>query len=105
MNEIRFTKKEAALLDLLERNPGRVVPRGFLLENVWGYNGGVRSRTLDVHVSRLRTKLAADLTVRIHAVAGVGYLLERCGQPIEAGPAEDPSDTRGELTVLASAIG
>ena len=37
MNETRFTKMEAALLDLLERNPGRVVPRGFLLENVWGY--------------------------------------------------------------------
>ncbi len=80
MTQIRFTKKEAKVLDLLERNPGRVVTRRFLFENVWGYNEGARTRTLDVHISRLRTKLAGNVDVRIHAISGLGYMLERCGQ-------------------------
>ena len=80
MTQIRFTKKEAKVLDLLERNPGRVVTRKFLLENVWGYNERARTRTLDVHISRLRTKLAGNVDVRIHAISGLGYMLERCGQ-------------------------
>jgi DNA-binding response OmpR family regulator len=84
MNETRFTRKEAQVLDLLERNPGRVVTRKFLLENVWGYKDGARTRTLDVHISRLRIKLATDVKVRILAVAGLGYLLERFSQPNEA---------------------
>ena len=45
MTEIRFTKKEAKVLDLLERNPGRIVTRKLLLENVWGYRG----RSKDPH--------------------------------------------------------
>ena len=85
MNETHFTRKEAQVLDLLERNPGRVVTRKFLLENVWGYKDGVGTRTLDVHISRLRVKLATDVKVRILAVAGLGYLLERFSQPIKAG--------------------
>ncbi len=81
MNEIRFSKKEAKVLDLLERSPGRVVTRKFLLETVWGYNEGVKTRTLDVHISRLRSKLTANLGIRIHAISGQGYRLEHCGQP------------------------
>jgi DNA-binding response OmpR family regulator len=83
MNETRFPRKEAQVLDLLERNPGRVVTRKFLLENVWGDKDGVRTRTLDVHISRLRIKLATDVKVRILAVAALGYLLERFSQPNE----------------------
>jgi hypothetical protein len=43
-----------------------------------------------VHISRLRAKLATDANVRIHAVAGLGDLLERCSQPREAPPGEIP---------------
>jgi hypothetical protein len=73
MSEIRLSKKEAKVLDLLERSPGRVVTRKFLLETVWGYNEGVKTRTLDVHISRLSSKLTANLGIRIqrHLWAGL----------------------------------
>jgi DNA-binding response OmpR family regulator len=78
MTQIRFTKKEVKVLDLLERNSGRIVTRKVLLESVWGYREGAKTRTVDVHISRLRAKLAGNADVRIHAIAGLGYLLE-CG--------------------------
>jgi len=83
MTEIRFAKKEAKVLDLLERNPGWIVTRKLLLENVWGYREGVKTRTVDVHVSRLRARLAGNADVRIHAIAGLSYLLECGGRPAE----------------------
>jgi len=91
MTETRFTKMEARVLDLLQRNAGQIVARTFFLENVWGYKSGVKSRTLDVHISKLRAKLAIDPNLRIRAVAGLGYRLER-GQPIQSFPAEDSSN-------------
>jgi two-component system OmpR family response regulator len=96
MTETHFTDKEAKVLNLLEQNRGSVVTRKFLLENVWGYNGQVRTRTLDVHISRLRAKLATDENVRIHAVAGLGYLLERRSQRLETSPEGSSSGARGE---------
>ena len=83
MTQIRFTRKEAKVLDVLERSPGEVVTRKFLLDKVFGYNEG--TRTLDVHVSRLRAKLSAKLDVRISCVRGLGYILERCYMPPEPG--------------------
>jgi DNA-binding response OmpR family regulator len=56
MPETRFTKMEAGVLDLLERNAGQIVTRTFFLENLWGYKDGVKSRTLEVHISKLRAK-------------------------------------------------
>lgn len=85
MAQIRFTRKEAEVLDVLERSPGEVVTRKFLLDKVFGYNEGVKTRTLDVHVSRLRAKLSAKLDVRISCVRGLGYILERCIMPPEPG--------------------
>jgi DNA-binding response OmpR family regulator len=67
MTETRLTKKEAGVLDLLQCNVGQIVTRTFLLESVWGYKSGVKSRTLDVHISKLRTKLAIDPNLRISA--------------------------------------
>src|SRR5580692_6216001 len=90
MTETRFTKMEAGVLDLLQHNVGQIVTRTFFLENVWGYKSGVKSRTLDVHISKLRAKLAIDPNLRIRAVVGLGYRLER-GQPIQSFPAETPS--------------
>ena len=96
MTETHFTDKEAKVFDLLEQNRGSVVTRKFLLENVWGYNDQVRTRTLDVHISRLRAKLATEVNFRIHAVTGMGYLLERRSQPLETSPEGNPSGARGE---------
>jgi len=76
MHQIRLTKKEAQILDLLERNAGEMVSKKLLLEHVWGYREGVRTRTLDVHISRLRNKLAHIPDIRILTVTGLGYLIE-----------------------------
>lgn len=70
-----LTKKEHELLDLLEQNPGRCFSRGFLLRKVWGYSEQTRTRTVDVHVSRLRKKLEGKRQVAIHTVVGQGYVL------------------------------
>ena len=104
MTETRFTKMEAGVLDLLQRNAGQIVTRTFFLENVWGYKSGVKSRTLDVHISKLRAKLAIDPNLRIRAVVGLGYRLER-GQPIQSCPAEDSSNGRRKLAGVASMLG
>ena len=75
MSEIQLTKKEAQILDLLERNAGEPVSKKLLLERVWGYREGVRTRTLDVHISRLRNKLASRASIRILTITGLGYLM------------------------------
>ena len=75
MGKLHLTKKEAQILDLLERNAGEPVSKKLLLEHVWGYREGVRTRTLDVHISRLRNKLAHRPSVRILTIAGLGYYL------------------------------
>ena len=74
------------------------------LENVWGYKSRVKSRTLDVHISKLRAKLAIDPNLRIRAVVGLGYRLDR-GQPIQSFPAEDSSNGRRTLAGVASMLG
>ena len=78
-NAAKLTRKEAALLELLERNPGRWLSRAYLLNTIWGYKGETSTRTVDVHVSRLRKKLQGRRDVTIHAVTGHGYVLQRNG--------------------------
>jgi len=53
----RLTRMEATLLHWLRQYPRQCLSREFLLQTVWGYQPGVRSRTLDVHIRRLRRKL------------------------------------------------
>jgi two-component system phosphate regulon response regulator PhoB len=74
---VRLTRKEKQLLDLLESQPGRCFSRPFLLRHVWGYSDEARTRTVDVHVSRLRKKLGERRDIAIHAVVRRGYMLER----------------------------
>jgi DNA-binding response OmpR family regulator len=71
--EVRMTRKEFALLSELARNQGRVLTREVLLDRVWGATYYGDSRTLDVHIRRLRQKLG-DSTV-IETVTGIGYRL------------------------------
>ena len=70
--EVRLTRKEFALLSNLIKNSGRVATRQNLLDNVWGYSYFGDTRTLDVHIRRLRQKLG-DCGDRIETVVGIGY--------------------------------
>jgi two-component system, OmpR family, alkaline phosphatase synthesis response regulator PhoP len=71
--EIRLTRKEMRLLDELARNEGRVMMRDVLLDRIWGLRNYGDSRTLDVHIRRLRTKLGNPRL--IETITGVGYRL------------------------------
>ena len=84
-------KKEFDLFALLVRNAGQVVPRQSLLALVWGYGGDVRTRTLDVHVRRLRSKLGCHADRYIETIFGIGYRFQPCSatDPLGSFPAED----------------
>jgi DNA-binding response OmpR family regulator len=58
--KVRLTEKETAILKYLFRAGGKVVPRQTLLNEVWGYNAGVTTHTLETHVYRLRQKIERD---------------------------------------------
>jgi DNA-binding response OmpR family regulator len=58
--KVRLTDKESAILKFLYRANDRVVGRDVLLNEVWGYNAGVTTHTLETHVYRLRQKIEAD---------------------------------------------
>jgi DNA-binding response OmpR family regulator len=68
-----LTYKEFELLKYLAQHPGRVFSRAQLLQEVWGYDYYGGTRTVDVHVRRLRAKLGPDHEVLIGTVRNVGY--------------------------------
>jgi DNA-binding response OmpR family regulator len=69
---VRLTRREFELLRYLVQNKNRVVSRDRLLERVWGYDRMVETRSVDVHVGRLRNKLGAAGR-QIETVVGLGY--------------------------------
>jgi len=69
---VKLTRKEFTLLEYLIKNTGRVATRQQLLDNVWGYSYFGDTRTLDVHIRRLRQKMDECGTC-IETVVGVGY--------------------------------
>jgi two-component system alkaline phosphatase synthesis response regulator PhoP len=73
--EVELTPKEFDFLKLLLQNPGRAFTREFLLEHLWGYEYFGDTRTVDVHVRRLRQKIETDPAdpVYLETVRGVGY--------------------------------
>ena len=68
----RLTRREFELLQFLVHNRNRVVSRDRLLEKVWGYEREVETRSIDVHVGRLRAKLGPAAR-QIETVVGLGY--------------------------------
>jgi len=74
---VQLTRKEFALLEHLILNSGRVATRQQLLDNVWGYSYFGDTRTLDVHIRRLRQKLD-ECSACIETVVGVGYRFTGC---------------------------
>lgn len=75
---VSLPPKEFALLHLLAENAGRVLPRQLIIDRVWGADYFGDTKTLDVHIKRLRSRIEADphQPVLIQTVRGVGYTLE-----------------------------
>ena len=71
---IDLTFMEYALLSFLVTHPGRIYSREVLLSQVWGFDYYGGSRTVDVHVRRLRAKLGPEVAQHIETVRGAGYL-------------------------------
>ena len=76
--EVTLPLKEFELLEMLLRNTGRVLTRGQLIDRVWGSDYVGDTKTLDVHVKRLRAKIEPDPHQPVHLVTvrGLGYKLE-----------------------------
>ena len=72
-NQLDLTYTEFELLKFLVAHPGRVLSREELLKNVWGYDYYGGTRTVDVHVRRLRAKLSTEYDQCIGTVRNVGY--------------------------------
>ncbi len=70
---VTLTRKEFELLAALIGNAGEIMRRDVLLSRIWGYGPMIRTRTLDVHIRRLRKKLGAYGDRYIETIFGVGY--------------------------------
>lgn len=76
--DVKFALREFELLELLLRNAGRVMTRGQLIDRIWGSDYVGDTKTLDVHIKRLRSKVEKDPTnpERVITVRGLGYKYE-----------------------------
>jgi DNA-binding response OmpR family regulator len=91
-----LTYKEFELLKFLALHPGRVFTRSHLVQEVWGYDYFGGTRTVDVHVRRLRAKLGSEHESMIGTVRNVGYKIVR---PAETGRREsaDAEEVAGRV--------
>lgn len=87
---IILTRKEYDLLAILVGNAGEIVRRDTLLMQVWGYGDQIRTRTLDVHIRRLRKKLGRYSEQYIETIFGVGYRFQPFRQPQRFHPLSIP---------------
>ena len=88
-----LTFKEFELLKFLAQHPGRVFTRAQLLQEVWGYDYFGGTRTVDVHVRRLRAKLGAENEALIGTVRNVGYRFVPVKGPAPGPDGPDPMAT------------
>jgi DNA-binding response OmpR family regulator len=93
-DSLDLTFKEFELLKFLAQHPGRVFTRAQLLQEVWGYDYFGGTRTVDVHVRRLRAKLGPEREVLIGTVRNVGYKF--VAQPLSALPDESADAERND---------
>ena len=78
---LALTSKEFELLRVLVQNAGVVLPRNVLLQLVWGYGPEIRTRTLDVHIRRLRKKIGSHGERYIETVCRIGYRFQPFREP------------------------
>jgi len=108
-----LTFKEFELLKFLAQHPGRVFSRAHLLQEVWGYDYFGGTRTVDVHVRRLRAKLGAEHEALIGTVRNVGYRFVplkavedgRRGAARDSEAAAQQPDHEGELAATSHTTG
>jgi len=79
---VRLTPLEFALLAQLARNASEIVSRETLMWNVWGYGPEIHTRTMDVHLRRLRIKLRSYSKQHIETIFGLGYRLQPSNTPL-----------------------
>ena len=79
-----LTFKEFELLKYLAQHPGRVFSRSQLLQAIWGYDYFGGTRTVDVHIRRLRSKLGPEFESVIDTVRNVGYRFSTSNNPVTA---------------------
>ena len=79
---IALTAKEFELADLFFRNADRTLSRNYIMETIWRTTAALATRTLDMHISRVRAKLdlQPENGFRIFTVFGYGYRLESISQ-------------------------
>jgi len=94
-----LTYKEFELLRYLAQHPGRVFTRAQLLQEVWGYDYYGGTRTVDVHIRRLRAKLGTEYDHMIGTVRNVGY---RFNAPHERHAAHEDDDDATTTTPVAT---
>ncbi|HEX4064176.1 MAG TPA: response regulator transcription factor [Streptosporangiaceae bacterium] len=107
-----LTFKEFELLKFLAQHPGRVFTRAHLLQEVWGYDYFGGTRTVDVHIRRLRAKLGPEHDVMIGTVRNVGYRFvppkpgeTESGSRARAGAGADGQGTAGPGVTGAGVTG
>ena len=96
-HRMTLTRKEYDLLALLVQHHGEIIPRDALLMQVWGYGVEIRTRTLDVHVRRLRKKLGGYADQYIETIFGIGYRF----QPYHAPRFFQPSVSKPAIAIGA----
>ena len=94
---ITLTRKEYDLLALLVQHAGEIIPREALLMRIWGYGAEIRTRTLDVHIRRLRKKLGGYADQYIETIFGIGYRF----QPFHAPRFLQPTVDRPSFAISA----
>ena len=100
-----LTYKEFELLKYLTQHVGRVFTRAQLLQEVWGYDFFGGTRTVDVHVRRLRAKLGPEYESLIGTVRNVGYKAVRPVRGKSPGASEAAADAAGDDEAMADADG
>jgi DNA-binding response OmpR family regulator len=91
-----LTYKEFELLKYLAQHPGRVFSRAQLLQEIWGYDYFGGTRTVDVHVRRLRAKLGTEHEALIGTVRNVGYKLDQQVADATAAAARAAAEARAQ---------
>ncbi|HKW98958.1 MAG TPA: winged helix-turn-helix domain-containing protein [Bryobacteraceae bacterium] len=81
---LRLPRKEIDLLGFLVRRSGQLISRETLLLAIWGYGAQIRTRTLDVHIRRLRKNLGRYGKMYIETVFGIGYRFQPCRTALAA---------------------
>jgi len=74
--KIPLTLKESKLMHVFAKSPGRIIDREDLQQEVWGNEGVIVSRSLDMFISKLRKKLKPDPAIKLANIHGKGYKLE-----------------------------